>query len=82
VSLPKYSKRPEVDSILESFKPYLLARIESAKPHWIPAEVLLREIKPMGYLGFISKIKIYIREFKAAPIESVVRFETQPSQQL
>ena len=82
VSLPKYSKRPEVNSILESFKPYLLARIEAAKPHWIPATVLLREIKPMGYLGSISTIKIYIREFKTAPIDPVVRFETDPGEQL
>ena len=82
LSLTKYSKRPDTDSILEPFKPYLLARIEAAKPHWIPATVLLREIQLMGYQGSISTIKNHIREYKSNPVDPVVRFETEPGEQL
>lgn len=82
LSLPKYNQRPEIASILEPFKSYLLTRIEAAKPHWIPATVLHREIKLMGYLGSISTIKNHIREFKRTPHDPVVRFETEPGEQL
>lgn len=33
---------------LDDYKDYLLARIEQARPRWIPAPVLLREIQERG----------------------------------
>lgn len=36
---------------LEPFEPDVRERIEVAKPHWISAVVLLREIQELGYAG-------------------------------
>jgi len=59
----------------------VLAR--QGKPDWIPATVLIREIRERGYPGGISQLKVYLAEFKSKPIEEpVVRFETPPGQQL
>jgi transposase len=33
---------------LEPFKSYLLERVAAARPHWIPATVLLRELREAG----------------------------------
>lgn len=78
----QYSKRPAAGSILDPFKPYLLERIDAAKPHWIPAPVLLNEIKVRGYTGGLSTIKVFIRAFKTTSNDPVVRFETDPGVQL
>ncbi len=40
----KYGPREARPCKLDPFKPYLLERIEQARPHWIPATVLMREI--------------------------------------
>ena len=49
--LPSYSSRVATQSKLDPFKEYIQQRIEAAKPDWIPAVVLLREIKSQGYNG-------------------------------
>ena len=82
VAVPQYSKRTDRPSILDPFKPYLLERIDAAKPHWIPAPVLLCEIKERGYTGGLSTIKVFIRSFKVKSNDPVVRFETAPGVQL
>lgn len=79
---PAYPKRQGKPSILDPFKPYVLERIKAAKPHWIPATVLLREIQEQGYQGGLSTIKVFIREFKAVHNDPLVRFETAPGVQL
>ena len=61
---PNYGPRPERPSKLDPFKPYVRERIEAAKPYWIPATVLLREIQTQGYDGKEGILKIYIRQFK------------------
>ncbi|PTR14212.1 hypothetical protein C8R31_107107 [Nitrosospira sp. Nsp2] len=38
---------------LDPYKDYLLERVHAAGPHWIPAVVLLREIKERGYPGVL-----------------------------
>ena len=40
-AVPSYPDRPQRATKLDPYKDYLLARIEAAKPHWIPATVLL-----------------------------------------
>ncbi len=82
MKVPQYNERPIRESKLDPYKPYLLGRIAAAKPHWIPAPVLLREIHPLGYSGGLSTIKNFIREFKTGPADPVVRFETDPGVQL
>jgi transposase len=79
---PNYGPRPERPSKLDPFKPYVRERIEAAKPYWIPATVLLREIQTQGYDGKEGILKIYIRQFKPKAEEDVVRFETAPGQQM
>lgn len=81
--LPHYTKRTEYPSKLDPFKDYLKQRIETAKLEWIPATVLLKEIRTQGYTGQISILRTYISQFKPkAKEEKLVRFETAPGQQL
>ena len=80
--VPTYTERQAKPSILDPFKPYLLDRIDAAKPHWIPATVLHREIQGLGYQGGLSIIKVFIREFKSGQNDPLVRFETDPGVQL
>jgi len=61
----------------------LLSRIEAACPDWIPATVLLREIRPLGYEGGISQLKVFVAAHKPQPAEDpVVRFETKVADQM
>lgn len=82
-SVPNYSKREPVSTKLSPYEAYLFGRIEAAKPHWIPATVLLREIKVLGYEGGVTMLKEHIKQYKPAPnYDPVVRFETEPGQQM
>ena len=67
---------------LDEYKGYLLGRIEQARPRWIPAPVLLREIQERGYAGGISQLKAWISPHKKTESEPVVRFETAPGKQM
>ena len=51
---PQYGPRQRRVTKLDPYRDYLLGRIESAKPDWIPAVVLLREIKELGYRGGVT----------------------------
>lgn len=74
--------RPERTSKLESFKPYLLERINAAKPDWIPAAVLFHELQERGYQGKEGILKNWLRPYKTVTQEPVVRFETDIGSQL
>ena len=78
---PQY-QRAERPSLLEPFKPYLHERMEAARPHWIPATVLYRELQEQGYTGGDGILRNYLRPFKRKPREPVIRFETAAGQQL
>ena len=81
--LPLYPKRQSRPTKLSPYHDYLLERIAAAKPDWIPATVLLREIKSLGYDGGITMLKEYVRQHRpTAPADPVVRFETLPGQQM
>ena len=68
---------------LDAFKDYIADRMAAAAPDRIPATVLLREIQPRGYTGGISQLKIFVRGLvPVAAAEPVVRFETEPGQQM
>lgn len=79
---PRYGPRAERPSKLDPFKPYLRERIEAARPYWIPATVLFREIQLQGFTGKEGIVKNYIRQFKPMTKEAVVRFETLPGEQM
>ena len=51
---------------LDAYKDYLRERIEQARPRWIPATVLLREIGERGYGGGISQLKAWLAPLKRA----------------
>jgi transposase len=78
----KYGPRDVRPCKLDAHKAHLQIRIEQARPEWIPATVLLREIQAQGYEGGISQLKSYLAAFKTQRADPVVRFETAPGQQM
>lgn len=79
---PTYPRRSTRPSKLDAFKPYIHQRIEAAKPHWIPAAVLYREIRARDYDGCETAVRRYVSRLKPKQIDPVVRFETAPGEQL
>ena len=81
--LPVYERKVLRPTKLAPYEAYLRARQESAKPLWIPATVLMREIVGHGYLGGQTQLRTFLRTLKpkSAP-DPVVRFETPPGEQL
>jgi transposase len=78
----RYGPREARACKLDDFKSYLRSRVEQARPRWIPATVLLREIRERGYSGGISQLKAWLAPFKKNEPEPLVRFETPPGQQM
>lgn len=78
----RYKPRSPRPRKLDLYIEYLQARVEAAQPRWIPATVLLREIRERGYEGGISQLKAYLAPFKATKLDPVVRFETAPGEQM
>lgn len=82
-SPPAYSSRPARSSKLDPYKPYIVERIAAARPDWIPATVIDREIRELGYQGSIRLVRYFLAELKpAVKADPVVRFETEPGQQM
>ena len=80
---PSYGPRLPRSMKLDPFMTYLRERVASAKPDWIPATVLIREIREQGYTGGISQLKVYLARLKPQRVaEPVVRFETPPGKQM
>ncbi len=73
--LPIYPNRAARPTKLDPFKPYLQARIQAAKPHWIPATVLLRELREHGYTGGLSQLKAWLSPLRHDSSGTIVRFE-------
>lgn len=79
----RYGPRMARPTKLDPYKDYLQGRIEAARPHWIPAVVLLRELQEQGYPGGITQLKEFLSGLRTRPTdEPVVRFETPPGQQM
>jgi hypothetical protein len=67
----------------EPYKHYLAERVKAAAPEWIPATVLLRELRALGYQGGISILKDHLATLRpVAKPEPLIRFETEPGRQL
>ena len=82
-SLPRYRRNKPRATKLAAFQQYLRDRQAAAKPAWIPATVLLREIVAIGYTGSHSQLRAYMRSLKPTlPEDPVVRFETEPGEQM
>lgn len=80
--LPIYPSRAARPAKLDPFNPYLQARIQAAKPHWIPATVLLRELREHGNTGGLSQLKAWLSPLRHDASGAVVRFETAPGKQM
>ena len=78
----RYGPRSARACKLDPYKDYLSERVEQARPRWIPATVLLREIGARGYDGGISQLKTWLAPLKRTEPEPVVRFETPPGEQM
>jgi transposase len=78
----RYSVRDPRPCKLDEYKGYLDARIAQARPRWIPATVLLREIRERGYAGGITQLRDWLQPMKQGEADPVVRFETPPGQQM
>ena len=78
----QYRPREARATKLDPYKDYLRGRIEAARPHWIPAAVLLREIQELGYPGGVTQLKAFLGSYKHQEPEPVVRFETPPGKQM
>ncbi len=78
----RYGPREPRASKLDNYKEYLRQRVAQARPRWIPATVLLREIQQRGYAGGISQLKAWLVPLKKNEAEPLVRFETPPGKQM
>jgi transposase len=78
----RYGPREPRPTKLGPYVSYVLSRVEAARPKWIPATVLLREIREQGYAGGVSQLKAYLALLKRGEPEPVVRFETEPGEQM
>ena len=79
----RYGPRAARPTKLDAFKPYVMTRIEAARPRWIPAVVLLREIRERGYEGGLTQLKLFVNPLKdVKALDPVVRFETAPGEQM
>lgn len=78
----RYGPREPRACKLDKYKSYLHERVGQARPRWIPATVLLREIQERGYTGGISQLKAWLSPLKKNEPEPLVRFETPPGQQM
>jgi len=80
---PRYKARPGRGSKLDAFKPYLVQRIEAARPDWIPATVLFEELRQRGYTGGLTLVRLFTAPLKpTGKPDPVVRFETEPDEQM
>lgn len=81
---PSKKERVKRAEKLDTHKPYLISRIQSAHPDWIPATSLLEEIQSQGYEGGITRLREFLMAYKPAPLppEPDNRFETDPGKQM
>ncbi|SAK98431.1 integrase catalytic subunit [Caballeronia glebae] len=59
-----------------------MERVAAARPRWIPATVLLRELQEADYAGGIRQLKAFLAPHNRPEAEPVVRFETPLGKQM
>ncbi len=75
-------RRPGRPRKLEPYESWLRRRVEGAAPIRLPAAVLHREIKAMGFEGSVRTVQRFVSGLYPEPApEPVVRFETAPGHQ-
>jgi transposase len=82
-SAPAFKGRVPRSTRIAPFEEYLRQRVASAAPDWIPATVLWREVRGMGFIGCERTVRNFVARLRPAPVpEPVVRFETAPGDQM
>jgi transposase len=80
--LPRYQRQARPGK-LDAYKHYLEERVKAAAPEWIPATVLLRELRALGYMGGYSILKDHLATLRPVSVpEPLIRFETEPGRQM
>ena len=80
---PSYERQKKRPIKIAAYADYLRERQTAAHPNWIPATVLYREIVERGYAGGLSQFRAFMRGIRPAkPVDPVVRFETEPGEQM
>lgn len=79
---PVYKPRNKRPAKLDPYRTYIEERIKAASPYWIPATVLFDEIKARGYQGQVGQLRTFVAGFKKVKADPVVRFETNPGEQM
>lgn len=79
---PCYKSRGSKPGKLEQYKAYIQKRLKDAMPHLIPSPVILREIQSYGYEGSSALLRSYLHQLKQKTPEPLIRFETEPGQQM
>ena len=78
-----YGPRSARPTKLQAYEGYLRERLRMAGEVRIPATVLLREIRELGYRGVLTQVKMFLKSVRPPRREDpVVRFETEPGQQM
>lgn len=78
-----YKERPKRPGKLDPFKNFLKERMDAACPHRLPATVLTREIKDLGYDGSERLVRLFLSTLRPAKgAGPVVRFETESGKQM
>ena len=79
----RYKPRPPRTTKLDPFRAYVAERLSSAAPEWIPASVLLMELRERGYCGGYTMLKLFVASLRPQQaIGPVIRFETEPGEQM
>jgi len=79
----RYRPRPARPAKLDPYKVYIQQRLAAAAPDLIPATVLLSECRERGYAGSYTMLKAFVASLRpAVPPEPLVRFETEPGEQM
>jgi transposase len=82
-SAPRYKPRRGRPAKLDPYKAYVVDRLRAASPEWIPASVLLMELRERGYSGGYTMLKVFMASLKPnASAEPAIRFETGPGEQM
>jgi transposase len=70
-------------SKLEPWKEWIKQRVLQAHPHCLPATVIAREIRALGYDGGLRQVQYYVASLKPnIPEMPLVRFETPAGEQM
>jgi transposase len=79
----RYKPRPPRSTKLDRFQAYITERLDSAAPEWIPASVLLMELRERGYSGGYTMLKLFVASLRPQQaVEPMIRFETGPGEQM